>query len=99
MEQVLKHLQEDKERAKREEKELWNKLIKDEVFKEAMQSESFKSWFLKYMQYANIDPEGHVLSWRKTVEKVQTLNHMISEVEEKNTQWRIVEKLRNNKKS
>ena len=98
MEQVLKHLQEDRGRAEKEEKELWGKLVQDEVFKEAMQSESFKIWFLKYMQYTNIDPEGYVLSWRKAVEKVQTINHMISEVNEKNTQWRIVENLRNNKK-
>ena len=96
MEQVLKHLQEDKQRAEKEEQEFWSKLIKNEAFKEAMHSQSFKRWFLKYMQYSKIDPEGNILSWRKAVEKIQTLNHMISEVDEKNTQWRIVEKLRNN---
>ena len=94
MEQVLKHLQEDKARAEREEREFWSKLVKDEAFKEAMQSESFKKWFLKYMQFSKIDPKGNVLGWRKAVEKIQTLNHMISEVNEKNTQWQIVEKLR-----
>ena len=63
-----------------------------------MQSESFKNWFLQYMQYSKIDPEGNVIQWQKSVEKIRTLNHMIEDVDEKNTQWRIVEKLRNNKK-
>lgn len=98
MEQVLKHLQEDKARAEKEERELWDNLAKDEVFKKAMQSESFKNWFLQYIQYSKIDPDGTVIQWQKAVEKIRTLDHMIDEVDEKHTQWKIVEKLRDNKK-
>ena len=94
MEQVLKHLLEDKQQAEKEERQTWQILIKDNAFKQAVQSESFKKWFLSYMQYAKIDPNSSVIRWRKALEKVQTLENMIGQVEEKHTQWKIFEKIK-----
>ena len=93
METVLKHLQEDKERAEKEEKELWKKMTTNDLFRKALASNSFKIWFIKHMQYSEINKESLILEWRKTVDKVQTLNQMIKEAEEKTNKWKILEKV------
>ena len=99
MEQVLEHLLADRKKAEQEERKFWEKLFEDKIFKEAMYTDSFKVWFLKYLKYSRIDLNSNILQWRKSIEKVQTLNHLIDEVEEKNTQWRIVERLSGKKKA
>ena len=94
MERVLEHLLEDKKRVEKEEQELWKQLLEDNTFKEAFQSESFKKWVLQYIQYSKFKLGSPIIKWRKAIEKIQTLNRLITEVEEKNTQWRIFEKLK-----